>query len=356
MPKSSWYTQQHMPNAQERIREAVSAIQEWLVHTPNPGEAIVRQAIVLRLLHAAGFDIWNPTEVVPEETNATGNRSDFLIRAGKGKFALELKGMNVILGATHYQQVTTYAANEGTRWAMLTNGRVWVVLDRTHNPGGTFQDHEVLKLELGQEGYTFADDLAALLTLETWQADAFADAVQPIKGRQQQRLDEARIRREKTAVVEAVMVQFGIVTFEKAAAAAAEMNRITEAERDVLLGKVSPVQDPSCIRFTYKILGAVAHVIYDPKAKTWTIQAGSTALNRVLGEGGSNARGISKRRLAMIAAGYLTEKNEKYLEYLANKEYDSPSTAAVDISGASRNGWEVWKDDQGRPAQHHRPH
>ncbi|WP_229723612.1 hypothetical protein [Deinococcus aerolatus] len=93
-----------MPSAQERIREAVGAIQGWLAHLPNPGEAVVRQAIVLRLLHANGFDIWNPAEVVPEETNATGNRSDFLIRAGRGKFALELKGMNVTLGAVPYQQ------------------------------------------------------------------------------------------------------------------------------------------------------------------------------------------------------------------------------------------------------------
>lgn len=102
----------------------MEAIQGWLVSSPNPGEAIVRQAIVLRLLHAAGFDIWNPAEVVPEETNGSGNRSDFLIRVGKGKFALELKGAGIALKGKPYEQVVTYAASEGTRWAMLTNGRI----------------------------------------------------------------------------------------------------------------------------------------------------------------------------------------------------------------------------------------
>ncbi|MFD1732153.1 DUF4357 domain-containing protein [Deinococcus malanensis] len=259
--------------------------------------------------------------------------------------------MNVTLGATQFQQAATYAVNEGTRWAIVTNGRVWIVIDE-HLPG-KWEERATLKLELGQEGQTFTDDLAALLNVDTWKADAFANAVQDIKRRQQQRLDEARIRREKTAIVQAVMEQFGIQTFELAATAAAEMNRITETERDVLLGKRSIIQPSEGILFTYKILGAVAHAIYNPTARTWTVKAGSTALNRVSGD--SSGLGAGKRRLAMIAAGHLTEKSEEYLEYLEDKEYASPSTAAVDISGKAQNGWAVWKDDQGRPAQHHRP-
>lgn len=364
-----------MHSAQERIREAVSAIQGWLAHIPNPGEAVVRQAIVLRLLHAAGFDIWNPAEVVPEETNATGNRSDFLIRAGQGKFALELKGMNVTLGAVHYQQAATYAVNEGTRWAIVTNGRVWVALDE-HLPG-KWEDRVALKLELGQEGHTFADDLAALLDVETWQADAFADAVQTIKGRQQQRLDEARIRREKTDVVNEVMAQFKIPTFELAANAAVQMNKLTEAERDVLLGvpaapehvvpvskppKVSPSFPQSAgetapstgIRFTYRTKSAVAHAIYSPAERTWTVLAGSTALHRI-GSDIANGRALQKRRERQLAAGDLETVDAHHLRFLKDVIYTSPSVPALDISGSPKNGWDVWKDDQGRPAQHHRP-
>ena len=40
------------------VQDAVQAIQGWL--DDPPGEAVVRQCIVLRLLLAAGFDIWNP--------------------------------------------------------------------------------------------------------------------------------------------------------------------------------------------------------------------------------------------------------------------------------------------------------
>ncbi|GGL89504.1 hypothetical protein GCM10010840_29510 [Deinococcus aerolatus] len=345
-----------MSGIQERIREAVAAIGAWLAQSPNPGEAIVRQAIVLRVLHAAGFDIWNPAEVVPEETNATGNRSDFLIRAGTGRFALEIKGMNVTLGAPQFQQASTYAVNEGTRWAIVTNGRVWIAIDE-HLPG-RWEERVALKLELGQEGHTFADDLAALLDAEMWRVDGFADAVQNIKNCQQQRLDAARILKEKTPLVQAFQQEHEIGSFESAVRLAAQLGTITEAERDVLLGVPSQtkiVHLPREIHFTYCLLGAEAHAIYRPADGTWTVQAGSTALNRVLGESGTNARGIRGRRQGYTKAGQLVERSAELLEYVQDVTYKSPSAAAMDISGASRNGWACWKDAQGRPAQHHRP-
>ncbi|MDV6373555.1 DUF4357 domain-containing protein [Deinococcus arenicola] len=358
-----------MAGAQRQIRQAVEGIETWLAHSPHPGEAIVRQAIVLRLLHAAGFDIWNPAEVVPEETNATGHRSDFLIRAGSGKFALEIKGMNITLGAQQFQQASTYAVNEGTRWAIVTNGRVWIAIDE-HLPG-KWEQRVALKLELGQEGQTFSEDLAALLDAEMWRADGFAGAVQVIRSRQQQRLDEARIRREKTAVVQEIQVKYGISTFALAADAAVRMNELTEAERDVLLGvpvqqskaKPLPVPFPIVedseggaeeIHFTYQIHGAEAHAVYNPPDGNWTVKAGSTALNRVLGEGGTNATGVKGRRQSYFDSGQLIEKSPELLEYVTDVIYTSASTPAIDIAGASRNGWECWKDSEGRPAQYHR--
>ncbi|CAM3992128.1 DUF4357 domain-containing protein [Deinococcus marmoris] len=366
-----------MSGTQERIRAAVEAIQGWLADTPKPGEAVVRQAIVLRLLHAAGFDIWNPAEVVPEETNQSKKRADLMIRVGQGSFALELKGMNASFQPGDYQQVVGYAGNKGMRWAMLTNGGIWIVMDRTHNPTGTFQDHEVLKLGLHQGGYAFADDLALLLDAETWRVDAFAEAVQTIKSRREQRKAEKRIFKEKAPIVEAFQQEHGIGTFGQAAILAAKLKQITEAERDVLLGmavqkaestnsskplKPQPPQkaqpsgtDAEQIHFTYCLLGAEAHAVYKPADGSWTVKAGSTALNRVLGENGTNAKGIQGRRQSSLKAGQLVEKNAELLEYVKDVVYGSASTSAMDIAGASRNGWDCWKDAQGRPAQDYRP-
>ncbi|WP_161882990.1 DUF4357 domain-containing protein [Deinococcus alpinitundrae] len=65
---------------------------------------------------------------------------------------------------------------------------------------------------------------------------------------------------------------------------------------------------------------------------------------------------MGKRRQTMLDAGEVALLEDGRLRYLKNVEYTSPSTAADDISGASKNGWMVWMDEQGRPAQHHRPH
>jgi predicted type IV restriction endonuclease len=359
-----------MSSPPSRVRDAVNDIQRWLVSLPNPGEAVVRQAIVLRLLQAAGFDIWNPSEVVPEETNATGNRSDFLIRTPGGKFALEIKGMGVALGPAHYQQAATYAVNEGTRWAIVTNGRVWAAIDE-HLPG-KWEERVALKLELGQAGETFAGDLATLLDAETWRQDRFGYAVRLLRERQQRRLDEARIHREKQPIVEATQQEFGIASFEKAAAAAVQMGRITEAERDVLLGvqvNVVPVPaplpkppavNPSAaavetreLHFTYRIKEAEAHAIYRPAEGTWTVLAGSTALNRIMGDG-SNAKGLASHRQKLSQTGQLQAVSKTLLRYAQDVAYTSPSMSAVAIAGASRNGWTCWKDAQGHLAEYYR--
>ena len=103
----------------QRMKQVVEAILPHVQQAPQMGEALVRQIVVLRLLQAAGFDIWNPAEVVPEETNVGGRRPDFLIRAGQA-FALEIKGMHISLRESEISQALNYATNEGVRWAILT--------------------------------------------------------------------------------------------------------------------------------------------------------------------------------------------------------------------------------------------
>ncbi|WP_261664432.1 DUF4357 domain-containing protein [Deinococcus sp. Marseille-Q6407] len=337
----------------DAVLQATAHIQSWL--DDPPGEAVVRQCIVLRLLQAAGFDIWNPAEVVPEETNVTGNRADFLIRRGAGKFALEIKGMGITVGPKEYQQAATYAVNEGSRWAIVTNGRVWVVIGE-HLPG-KWEDRVALKIEMG-EGDSFAADFFTLLDAEVWAADAFAAAVEKVRSQQQQRRDEARIRREKRPVVEQTQAEFEIATFEKAAEAAVKMGRITEAERDVLVGdtganKAGRMSLPSgadtvCLYFS--VSGAQAQARFCSTTGRFTVLAGSQAVAQAR----TYAEGIEKARQKLLQGGVLKQEGD-FLVFQRDHEYQTPSGAAAAIAGGARNGWEVWKDAEGRPAQQYRP-
>lgn len=333
------------------VQDAVQAIQGWL--DDPPGEAVVRQCIVLRLLLAAGFDIWNPQEIVPEETNAGGRRSDFLVRRGQGRFALEIKGMGVTLGNREYEQAVTYSVHEGSRWAVVTNGRKWVVLDE-HLPG-RYEQRAALTLEMGHDTEHFASDLYAVLSAEVWERDALEGAVAQVRARQQRRTDEAKIRREKTRVVEATQKEFEIATFGKAADAASKMGRITEAERDVLLGlgEGVPSVPQRDIEFTSAVGEARATAIYRPGDGSWTVKAGSTARRELLP--GSSSRGVRNRRQKLLDEGVLTVLDDGLLVFARDLSHSSPSSAAADIAGGARNGWEVWRDTVGRPAQHHRP-
>ncbi|RTR28990.1 DUF4357 domain-containing protein [Deinococcus radiophilus] len=327
------------------VAQALSSIQTWL--DDPPGEAVVRQCVVLRLLQAAGFDIWNPAEVVPEETNATGHRADFLIRRGQGKFALEIKGMGVTVGPREYQQAATYAVNEGSRWAIVTNGRVWVVIDE-HLPG-KWEDRVALKVEMGQ-GDSFAADFFGLLDAEVWAQDAFAAAVDTVRQRQQQRRDEARIRREKRPVVEQTQAEFEIATFEKAAEAAVKMGRLTEAERDVLVGQAVDPVGSATIQLYFSVYGAEAQAHYCPATGRFTVLAGS----RAVAQAKAYAEGIEQSRQNLLKSGVLKREGDS-LVFQRDHDYQTPSGAAAAISGGSRNGWDVWKDAEGRPAQHYRP-
>ena len=353
----------------ESMQQAVRDIARWLVLTPNPGEAIVRQAIVLRLLQAAGFDIWNPAEVIPEETDKAGFRPDLRLVVGKHQFVLELKGMNVGLHDKDYQQVAAYAGSKGIRWALLSDGRAWVVTDE-HLPG-PYTERAILKLELNQnDPDEFASDISKLLEAKNLREGLFEASVSKIIYSQKEKRDIAFIHKEKRPIVQAAQIELGIDSFEKAAAASAKMGLITEAERDVLIGIINTntvkkqeikvisrplikkvVIDKENIEFSYKIGDVVARAIFIISTGIWRIKAGSLAVEDVR----PYAAGVKKRRVQLLEDGSLEKLDDGRLRYLIDVDYSSPSSAADDISGASKNGWAVWVDDLGRPAQFHRP-
>ena len=359
-----------MLSSAESVRQVVEEIAAWLVVTPNPGEAVVRQVIVLRLLYVCGFDIWNPRTVIPEETDRAGFRPDLRVLAGENEFVLELKGMNVGLHEKDYTQVASYAGLKGIRWAMLTDGRVWVVVDE--HLKGPYLEQEVLKVELNQNAISsFVDDITLLLSEARWRAGKFEESVRLITAQQKQRQNVARVLKERRPTVEGVQKEFGIDTFENAAAAAVKMGLITEAEQSILLGvdvkayvkskepttklKKNSVQqknaeEPS-ILFTYQTAGVKAQALYYPQTGVWLIKSGSTAV----GEIKAYAMGVLNRRQQLLEQGVLETTRSEHLRFVKDVEYSSPSSAAGDVSGASKNGWDVWIDELGRPAQFHRP-
>ncbi|MFC4485855.1 DUF4357 domain-containing protein, partial [Cupriavidus campinensis] len=127
---------------------------------------------------------------------------------------------------------------------------------------------------------------------------------------------------------------------------------ITDAEGQVLLGNKPENTDSKVIHFTYSIFEATARAVYKPSDGTWTVIAGSTALNRhmVIMD-----NGVVLRRRRYLAEGRMRLREDGLLEYVQNIVYNSPTTAAQDIVGGARNGWTSWVDSEGNLARIYKP-
>jgi len=87
-------------------------------------EVRTKQAVVLRILKALGWDPFNIDEV-QFEYSVTGKRVDYALRCnGKNKVFIEVKKVNEDL-EKHQEQLLKYSFQEGVKLAILTNGISW---------------------------------------------------------------------------------------------------------------------------------------------------------------------------------------------------------------------------------------
>ncbi|MEY3219428.1 MAG: hypothetical protein RIT27_785 [Pseudomonadota bacterium] len=132
----------------------------------NLNEAQTCQAIILRILQDLHYDIWNPLEVFPQDTNTKGaGRPDYLIcLEEQEKFVIEVKALNKEFSDAEYTQTVNYVNAKGLRWAILTNGIQWLFFDNLLK--GTIK--QKLALELNINEVYFGNYLNLLLNQNNW--------------------------------------------------------------------------------------------------------------------------------------------------------------------------------------------
>lgn len=109
------------------MKEVIAAVLKELRLNPRVStldEAGVKQAIILRLLVALGWDQFNVNEVMPEYSVA-GGKVDYALRlAGENKVFIEVKRSDEQL-SVHQEQLLNYSFKYGVRLAVLANGITW---------------------------------------------------------------------------------------------------------------------------------------------------------------------------------------------------------------------------------------
>jgi predicted type IV restriction endonuclease len=145
-----------------------SSLSEWSQKGLN--EAQTSQVIILPVLHALGFNIWDPHEVAAQIHSGGGNGAyapDFTVElAGKLCFIIEVKALNREFSPNDTTQAVNYVNALGRRWAVLTNGKAWHFYDnQVPKPAA-----DKLELTIELKDARAATYLARLLSRSVWEA------------------------------------------------------------------------------------------------------------------------------------------------------------------------------------------
>ncbi|NNH66938.1 type I restriction endonuclease [Rhizobium laguerreae] len=114
------------------IEESLRAISERVKsHSSTMAtEEAVKTAVVLPFLRSLGYDVFDPTEVVPEFTadavGKKGEKVDYAIKIDNEiRILIECKPISVSLDKKHLDQLYRYFSVTNAKFAILTNGRTF---------------------------------------------------------------------------------------------------------------------------------------------------------------------------------------------------------------------------------------
>lgn len=114
------------------IEEGLRAISERVKsHSSTMAtEEAVKTAVVLPFLRSLGYEVFDPTEVIPEFTadavGKKGEKVDYAIKIdGEIRILIECKPISVTLEKKHLDQLYRYFSVTNAKFAILTNGRTF---------------------------------------------------------------------------------------------------------------------------------------------------------------------------------------------------------------------------------------
>jgi len=137
----------------DRLRELSLRIPNQLPHLQT--EEATKTALVMPFIGALGYNVFDPTEVVPEFTadvgTKRGEKVDYAVmHDGRAAILLECKASNVNLDDTHASQLYRYFSVSHARFGVLTNGTVYRFFSDLEEPnrmdGRPFLEFNILEL------------------------------------------------------------------------------------------------------------------------------------------------------------------------------------------------------------------
>jgi hypothetical protein len=109
------------------IKEVIKECQEHF-KDPPPNEAATCEWVILPLLYASGYQ---KRDVLARSIDVGGKYPDYTLLPNNAQhqFYLEAKSWETNLEDSHANQALNYANQNGKRWVLLSNGRIWRLYD-----------------------------------------------------------------------------------------------------------------------------------------------------------------------------------------------------------------------------------
>jgi len=140
-----------MNNLNEALTPIVEKIKKFRsLYERN--EMAVRNQVVNPILRSLGWNPENPEEVQPNVTTEEGVPDYCLVKNGKKILFIETKklGVDIEQEEKAIRQLAKYSFGEGTKYGVLTNGAVWILI-RSFEEGKLLRDRIVWKADLENE-------------------------------------------------------------------------------------------------------------------------------------------------------------------------------------------------------------
>jgi len=136
--------------------ETIESVVDRMKKNSYRNETDIREAVVTRLLHELGWDIYD-TLIVQREFTVEKRRVDYALftNSTSPSIFIEVKGPNA--GDDGDRQLFEYAFHQGTPFAILVNGREWSFYLPAEQ--GSYSERRVQKLDLVERNSKDAADV-----------------------------------------------------------------------------------------------------------------------------------------------------------------------------------------------------
>ena len=146
----------------DKIKSAAEQIMSRVPAVKGKGEVATKQAMIMPMLQAMGYDIWNPLEVCPEyeadfaKKKSAGHKEKVdiaILKDGKPIIFLEIKSVDINLDGHEGQLDSYFTSTKSVSLAILTNGIEWrLYTDITDENRMDKQPFHICRLDAAEQG------------------------------------------------------------------------------------------------------------------------------------------------------------------------------------------------------------